>query len=549
MSDIEFFHAGLLDPEQTVEASALMKNDRIGVFPNRKAERARHTEDVRLQRESDRKYFEDLRGLLPNPNIDGSSMSGCDVILDCQGKVVDGRGYSQNVLATTVRAHSVLIIKRCKWLGRMIVDAREDKHRRAEMTIPSDKSDKSFENDDENGVQDNSNAISQDGMKSGQSDDDDDIIMAEGPRAGDNVGNNINIAAGGEGGNAAKVEDYDDDDDDDNAKSASEGGLGERKKMASEDALSLFPNLVWIPLNHPPQAVKLLLEYCYTNRVQSLGKEAFTMAGRTSSTDSGPVPPFAFVWPDGGTPTVSLHLALAGIALAEEAHLPRFSLMCEVAASQLVDNHNVIDVLSACHVQQQKTGNCLPILRRAAILDCIMANGSGGVDQLYANPTFKSSLHERRGIVIPSLLDGTVEVMPSNMNTKEIQRKKDRMAIEKRKMMELTDNSDKNKRIFERIKWKNKAVVTRRIEDAFGPDSSRDMTLPLSKDKIWRDSTYQCPTPPLALPTNSNQQSGSSSGRGTKRTRSAASGGDGGSGNSTTTERTRQVRNRQTKRK
>jgi hypothetical protein len=180
-----------------------------------------------------------------------------------------------------------------------------------------------------------------------------------------------------------------------------------------------------------------------------------------------------------------------------------------------------------------------------------MANGSGGVDQLYANPTFKSSLHERRGIVIPSLLDGTVEVMPSNMNTKEIQRKKDRMAIEKRKMMELTDNSDKNKRIFERIKWKNKAVVTRRIEDAFGPDSSRDMNLPLSKDKIWRDSTYQCPTPPLALPTNSNQQSGSSSGRGTKRTRSAASGGDGGSGNTTTTERTRQVRSnsRQTKRK
>jgi hypothetical protein len=140
MSDIEFFHAGLLDPEQTVEASALMKNDRIGVFPNRKAERARHTEDVRLQRESDRQYFEDLRGLLPNPNIDGSSMSGCDVILDCQGKVVDGRGYSQNVLATTVRANSV---------------------------------------------------------------------------------NNINIAAGGEGGSAAKVEDYDDDDDDDNAKSLS----------------------------------------------------------------------------------------------------------------------------------------------------------------------------------------------------------------------------------------------------------------------------------------------------------------------------------------
>jgi hypothetical protein len=30
-----------------------------------------------------------------------------------------------------------------------------------------------------------------------------------------------------------------------------------------------------------------------------------------------------------------------------------------------------------------------------------------------------------------------VEMMPTNMNTKEIQRKKDRMAIEKKKMFEL----------------------------------------------------------------------------------------------------------------
>ena len=71
------------------------------------------------------------------------------------------------------------------------------------------------------------------------------------------------------------------------------------------------------------------------------------------------------------------------------------------------------------------------------MLDCIMANGSGGIDVLYSNPTFKGSLNERRGLVVPSLLDGTVEVMPTNMNTKEIQRKKDRMAIEKKKMFEL----------------------------------------------------------------------------------------------------------------
>jgi hypothetical protein len=212
------------------------------------------------------------------------------------------------------------------------------------------------------------------------------------------------------------------------------------------------PNSVWVVLpDHSPQAVKLLLEYCYTNRVPSLGEEAFVRAGTTTvssaldssnaavaaEADTGPVPPFRKQeWPDGGMPTVSLHLALAGIALAEEAHMPRLSLMCEIAASQLVDNHNVVDVLSACQVQQQKTGNRLPILRRAAMLDCIMANGSAGIDQLYASAYFKNSLNERRGLVVPSLLDGSVEIMPTNMNTKEIQRKKERMVWERKKLFE-----------------------------------------------------------------------------------------------------------------
>jgi hypothetical protein len=62
-SDLEFFHAGLLDPEQTVEASAFMKNDRIGVYPNQREARETIAEALRLQRESDWKYFEDLRSL------------------------------------------------------------------------------------------------------------------------------------------------------------------------------------------------------------------------------------------------------------------------------------------------------------------------------------------------------------------------------------------------------------------------------------------------------------------------------------------------------
>ena len=71
------------------------------------------------------------------------------------------------------------------------------------------------------------------------------------------------------------------------------------------------------------------------------------------------------------------------------------------------------------------------------MLDSIMANGSNGIDMLYANPIFKKNLEDMKGTVIPSLLDGTVEVMPTNMNTKDIRRKKDRMSLERRKMFEL----------------------------------------------------------------------------------------------------------------
>ncbi len=270
--------------------------------------------------------------------------------------------------------------------------------------------------------------------------------MAEEP-AERNRGANVrinNMAVGSSAGGVTKVEDDEDYGADVKAKGSETNknarvGNGSRQERDS--------NLVWVVLpDHSPQAVKLLLEYCYTNHVPALGEEAFIRASATASSldsttsaeaDAGPVPPFRKQdWPDSGIPTVSLHLALAGIALAEEAHMPRLSIMCEIAASQLVDNHNVVDVLSACQIQQQKTGNRLPILRRAAMLDCIMANGSVGIDQLYSGAYFKNKLNERRGLVVPSLLDGCVEIMPTNMNTKETQRKKERIVWERKKLFE-----------------------------------------------------------------------------------------------------------------
>ena len=116
-TDLEFIHCTTLDAQHTVEASAMMKNDRIRVVRERSKDRSAKAEMIRLQRESDRKYFKELRSLLANPSPESM---GCDVILECQGKVKDEKGFSQNVLATTVRANSVLIAKRCKWLGQKI---------------------------------------------------------------------------------------------------------------------------------------------------------------------------------------------------------------------------------------------------------------------------------------------------------------------------------------------------------------------------------------------------------------------------------------------
>mmetsp|Transcript_26210 Transcript_26210/g.52685 ORF Transcript_26210/g.52685 Transcript_26210/m.52685 type:complete len:669 (+) Transcript_26210:162-2168(+) len=450
MDDFEFLHTTILDKTNTVEASAMMKNDHIKVHRERSKDRAIMLESIRLQRESDRKYFENLRQLLPNLQPEGT---GCDVILDCKGKVVDERGYRQNVLATTVRANSVLLSKRCKWLGQKILYAREEKMRVDEVAA-SERLER----------RNRSTSSSLENRSLQQSDGEDDVVPAFPQIAGRD-----NVAVGNQH-HAAEIED-DEDDDEITAKNGESSGTPNGNPCNG---------IVQVTLDHPPEAVKLLLEYCYTNRVHSLGHEAFTKASRyadpkdvgfLAAKDSGPVSPFKkHSWPNGGLPDVSLHVALAGIALAEEAHMPRLSLMCEIAASQLVDPKNVIDVLSACQLQQQKTGNRLPLLRKAAILDCVMANGSVGVEKLYESTSFKTNLEEKSSLVIPSLLEGAVEVLPTNMKTKEFQKKKDKMSEENEALFRELDKCDNNERANERARWRSKATVDRRVEVAFGPD-------------------------------------------------------------------------------
>jgi len=521
--DVEFLHCQLLEADNTVEASAMMKNDRITVQRERSKERLGRTDTARQQRESDRKYFKDLRQLLPNPSPEGL---GCDAVLDCRGKLTDERGLCQNVLATTVRANSVLIAKRCKWLGRKIADAKDELRRRAEMTVPSDEGGTAAaDGRPDDGRDDGGERLKQPEDGSGlnpQPDDDEGVVeqvdrpIAREPEAGE------------EGSPyAAKVEDdedMDDDNDDEEVKVASSASDVPKKPAAPAPAggggSGTAPNAVRVPLDHSPQAVKLLLEYCYTNRVQSLGHEAFVKSSRflnsrdvgtAAAKQSGPVSPFRkHEWPEGGHPTVSLHLALAGIALAEEAHLPRLSLMCEVAASQLVNVKSVVDVLTACSLQQTKTGNRLPMLRKAAMLDCVLGQGPAGVEACYANVHFKKGMEDRRDVVVPSLLEGSIEVMPTNMMSKDIKRKRERIAKDRRSQFEMFDNSDKNKRIMERIKWRNNATVASRIDAAFGRGSSQ-MRMPPSppSQAIWR-SAYQRDPPPLNDRRGSKRKSSSS---------------------------------------
>ena len=210
--------------------------------------------------------------------------------------------------------------------------------------------------------------------------------------------------------------------------------VGDREESAQEWLdRSDDPAKLWIPLNHPPEAVRLLLEYVYTNRVVALGREAHETA-------AAPVPPGTYNhlallrpmvapyskkdWPDGsdgkrGHPTIPLSVALAGIQLAEEAQIPRMSLMCEVAASQLVSRRSVLDALALCNAQQQRTGNKLPILRKAAMLDHIFVGKSRGVSSLYKMPSFRKSLEDHPGDIVPSLLTGTLEAIKAQLGEKQ----------------------------------------------------------------------------------------------------------------------------------
>ena len=434
LADVEFVHCQLLLGSDTAETSALMKNDRIRVRAVQAEEREKEENWRKLQRDADRHYFAQMRRLMP----DLGKKTESDIILDCQGKLLDESGRNQQVLRTSIRAHPGIISKRCPWLGALIQKARSDNKDQHLVAIEYDET----END-----RDQLRRIESDGKMAEEEDEDDSIeVLNYSPKD----------KPEGEESGANEIEIYDEEDqayidgpEEGENRRRSESPILSSQQSQSNSERGLLR--VTIP-HHSPEAMKLLLEFCYTNRVSVLGQDAFTKACKTKpSKHHGPVPPTtpgSRRWMNNGHPLVSFSVALAGIALAEEALMPRLSLMCEVAACQLVASTNVAEALSMCTNQKSISGNDLPLLRKAA-MDVILRNGVRGVVELNRNSSFRRALDERRAVIVPTLLQGTTEAV--DLYTKRRGFKRERPSVA-HLVFDEADTEDSYKREQERRK-------------------------------------------------------------------------------------------------
>lgn len=395
--DLEFLHTHVLAGGDTAEAAALMKNDRIAVRREQSRDRAEEEVRDRVQRDSDKEYFQQLRQLLPTQTSSGRTsvhavQEYADIVLDCRGVVLPP---SIDGTSRTIKCHAALINRRCPWLGNMIAAARQENARRSVVTVTEEIMKEPSIHDEEEDfemmqqIKVNHPVEAEPAAAQIENDDDEQVNMES-------------FASGGEiqtGGINGDDDDYD---------FASFSTDATRRSQATD-------HLVWISIqNHSPEAVKLLLEYCYCNRVVPLGCEAFMMSCKTKPQYKklqGPVPPYSLRptrWPNNGYPTISCAVALAGIRLAEEAGMSRLSLMCEIAAVQLVDHATAVDALAECEAQRRLTGNPLPRLRKAAMDIVLRANHSSAVGLV---GHLKDALTNKGPLLVPTLMTGTMEAM------------------------------------------------------------------------------------------------------------------------------------------
>lgn len=460
-------------------------------------ERRAQAEWKKAQNDSDREYFNQMRNLMPDKM---PLQLKCNVVFHCRGRMKDENGYEQRVLTTLVKGHEQILSKRCEWLKLKIEAAKREfestnngRGRRRVGLRGEDfqavEDDRMFDaqqggmmmrmrvNDGRNG-----NAIPVD-----------DDYYLDGNPSGIRLANDVDLE---ENENVQRIDNAqenpmrrlanavedDDEDEDDNGDgfnrrmnmgihniqdlSADESGGAvsrddgdmERNSMEHDgdhdDAFldrahdheesspvipyvgGSFPDTLRVVLSHPPEAVKLLLEYCYTNRVIALGQLAFEksyipldrrVVDPLIVDYCGPVSPFPnprgvrSPWPEDTLkkPTVSLPVALAGIQLAEEAKLPRLSLMCEIAASQLVTDSTALEALVSCEQQYKLTGNRLPHLRKAVMLHHVLGYGPKGVEKLASMASFNKTLREKYEDAVPSLMMGILETLKSLKGDKE----------------------------------------------------------------------------------------------------------------------------------
>jgi hypothetical protein len=356
LASLEFVHATVLNGDDNAEGAALMKNDRITVRREQELDRSVSAKNARDQRDSERAYFQQLAHLVRQAEADDTA----DVVLNCQG------------LNGLVNCHSFMIHTRCAWLWGLIEDARKlENGRQSVLTLPPADGDDCEDDDDDDGR----------------------IVDIKNYRP-------VKV----EKSSAAHIENDEDD-----------RGVREH---ATDRSVSQAPNKVWVNVPYSAEAVRVLLEYCYTNRVISLGLEAFSKACKKQSIfkkNTGPVPPFTLrhtKWPNMGVSKVSMDTALEATRLAHIAGFPRLALMCEVAASYHVTFDNVVEALTACETVETEYGSPLVHLRRIAMRLLIQTDYDldGGVGNF-----LKHALKEKGALLVPTILAGTNQLLEANL--------------------------------------------------------------------------------------------------------------------------------------
>ena len=397
VSDLEFVHALVLKGSETVEQAALMKDDRIRVRAERSVINLQERERAKVQRDSDLVFFQQMKTLL-KPDL---SSSNDLVYLDCRGQLPIGGSVRGRPMPCIVS----LVGKRCPWLRRQIDFALADEK-------PTSVDRKAYDRTDSWSRRTSSRDTSPRGEVSEEPDRSVSRDEEEEDMPIEMVVQNENAQAPAAAAARAEIAP-------DTAIIQSEGDDCLEDETIEE--VDSKPTVV-IP-DHPPQAMVLLLEYCYTNRVPSLGVEAFKASARTrlAARDfQGNIPPYTIAsagkrWPSRGEPTVNFHTALACLELAEEAGLPRLSLMCEVAAAQLVHPSNVMDALTLCGRMKSETGNELSRLRQAAM--DIVLHGKRNIADKNA---FRNALEADSKLLVPTLLQGLVQTLDQRMDRRQL---------------------------------------------------------------------------------------------------------------------------------